>query len=48
LLGLNVKKNLQLLAGYRYLYVRYRNNNRLFLFDLAASGAVIGARFNLK
>ena len=48
LLGLNVKKNLTLLAGWRYLYVHYRNNDKLFLYDVAESGAVIGARFYLK
>jgi hypothetical protein len=41
LLGLNVKKNLQLLAGWRYLNVHYRNNSNLFLYDMAESGAVI-------
>jgi len=35
-------------AGWRYLYVHYRNNSHQFLYDIAASGAVIGATFNFK
>jgi hypothetical protein len=43
-----VKKNIALQAGWRYLYVHYRNNNSLFLYDIASSGAIIGARIDIK
>ena len=48
LLGLKLKKNLDLFMGWRYLDVHYRNNNKLFLYDMAESGAVLGAAFYFK
>jgi len=48
LLGLKLKKNLDLFMGWRYLDVHYRNNNKLFLYDMAESGAVLGASFYFK
>jgi hypothetical protein len=48
LLGLKVKKNLALQAGWRYLDVHYRNQSDRFLYDVAESGAVFGAVFYLK
>jgi hypothetical protein len=48
LVGFKVKQNTTLQAGWRYLDVHYRNNSNLFLYDIAASGAVIGATFNFK
>jgi hypothetical protein len=48
LVGFQVKQNITLQAGWRYLDVHYRNNSRLFLYDIAASGAVVGATFQFK
>ena len=48
LVGFQAKKNIALQAGWRYLYVHYRNNSHLFLYDIAASGAVVGATFYFK
>lgn len=48
LLGLKVKKNLTLQAGWRYLYVHYRNSSHLFLYDVAESGVGFGAIFHFK
>jgi hypothetical protein len=47
-LGFKVKKNVVLQAGWRYLDVHYRNNSNAFLYDIAESGAVLGATFYLK
>jgi hypothetical protein len=48
LLGFQVKETIRLQAGWRYLDVHYRNNSSLFLYDVAASGAVVGATINFK
>jgi hypothetical protein len=48
LLSLKVKKNLDLVAGWRYLDVHYRNNSRLFLYDTTESGVGLGATFHFK
>jgi len=46
--GLKVKRNITLQAGWRYLDVHYRNNSNLFLYDVAQNGAILGATFQLK
>jgi hypothetical protein len=48
LLSVKVKKNLVLAAGWRYLDVHYRNNSRLFLYDMTESGAGLGAVFHFR
>ena len=48
LLGLKLKKNISLFMGWRYLDVHYRNSTNLFLYDMAQSGAVVGAAFYFK
>lgn len=47
LLGFKVSPKWTLLAGYRYLFVDYRNGPR-GVFNVVTSGAVIGATWNLK
>jgi hypothetical protein len=47
LLGYKLSPKWTLLAGYRYLFVDYRNGPR-GVFNLVTSGAVIGATWNLK
>jgi hypothetical protein len=48
LLNFKVKKNLSLFGGWRYLDVDYRNNNRLFLYNMTVSGVGLGAAFWFK
>ena len=48
LVGWKVKKCTALQAGWRYLHVHYRNNNNLFLYDVASAGGIIGATFTFK
>lgn len=48
LAGYQIKKNIAMQAGWRYLYVHYRNNSNLFLYDIAASGVLVGATFYFK
>lgn len=48
LLGFKVKKNIILQAGWRYLDVHYRNSNSGYLYDVAQSGAAIGATIYFK
>jgi hypothetical protein len=43
-----VKKNISLQAGWRYLDVHFQNGNHNFLYDMAESGAVVGATFYFK
>jgi hypothetical protein len=48
LLGLKVKKNIDLKAGWRYLVVDYRNSSNQYLYNVASSGFILGALFNFK
>jgi hypothetical protein len=48
LLGLKVKKNIELKAGWRYLDVDYRNSSNQYLYNVASSGLLLGATFNFK
>ena len=48
LLGFKVKKNIILQAGWRYLDVHYRNSGSGFLYDVAQSGAAVGAAIYFK
>jgi hypothetical protein len=48
LLGFKVKKNIILQAGWRYLDVHYRNSSSGYLYDVAQSGAAIGATIFFK
>jgi hypothetical protein len=48
LVGLKVRKNLTLQAGWRYLDVHYRNNSNLFLYDMAEGGGIFGATFHFR
>jgi hypothetical protein len=48
LLGWKVHKNIRLLAGWRYLDVHYRNSSNQYLYDVASSGSLFGATFDLK
>ncbi|HTF63800.1 MAG TPA: hypothetical protein VK638_14005 [Edaphobacter sp.] len=48
LLGFKVKNNVILQAGWRYLDVHYRNSGSAFLYDVAQSGAAIGATIYFK
>ena len=48
LVGLKVKKCTVLQAGWRYMDVHYRNNNNLYLYDVATAGGIIGATFTFK
>jgi hypothetical protein len=48
LLGFKVKKNIILQAGWRYLDVHYRNSGSAFLYDVAQSGALLGATIYFK
>ena len=41
--GIDVHSNVSLVAGYRYLFIKYTREN--FLFDGAFKGAVLGAEF---
>lgn len=48
-LGYRVSKKVVLDAGWRYLFVNYRNSApQLFVYDAHQSGAIIGVTFNLK
>lgn len=47
-IGYKVKKSIILQAGWRYLDVHYRNNESGFLYDVAQSGAAVGATFFFK
>ena len=48
LLNFKVKKNIALFGGWRYLFVDYRNNQNLFLYNMTVSGVGLGAVFNFK
>jgi hypothetical protein len=48
LLNFKVKKNLTLFGGWRYLNVDYRNNSKLFLYNMTVSGVGLGAVFWFK
>ena len=48
LVGWKVKKCTVLQAGWRYMGVHYRNNNNLYLYDVATAGGIIGATFTFK
>jgi len=48
LLGVKVSRRIAVQAGWRYMDVHYRNNTRLFLYDVATSGVIVGATFYLK
>ena len=48
LLNYKIKKNLTLFGGWRYLDVDYRNNNKLFLYNMTVSGVGLGAVFWFK
>ena len=48
LLGLKVKKNIDLKAGWRYLVVDYRNSGNQYLYNVTSSGFIFGALFNFK
>ena len=47
LMGMRVAKKWTLLAGYRYMSVNYRPSST-FVYDIAMSGIVIGATWNIK
>jgi hypothetical protein len=48
LLTFKVKRNLTLFGGWRYLNVDYRNNSKLFLYNMTVSGVGLGAVFWFK
>ena len=48
LLGLKLKKNIDLKVGWRYLDVDYLNSSNQYLYDVASSGFIVGVTFNLK
>ncbi|MGB0123446.1 MAG: hypothetical protein WA419_22500 [Silvibacterium sp.] len=48
-LSYRVKPKIILQGGWRYLYVNYRPNSGVsFVYDMATSGVVLGATFNVK
>jgi hypothetical protein len=48
LLGVRITKAVALQGGWRYLDVDYRNNNKLYLYNMTLSGAVFGATIYFK
>ena len=49
LLGYRIKPKIVLQAGWRYLDVNYRPNSGVsFVYDVATSGVIVGATFNVK
>jgi hypothetical protein len=46
ILGYRIKPNLTMQAGYRYLFVNYRNGAATI--QIVTSGLLLGATFNLK
>lgn len=49
LLSYKIKPKIVLQGGWRYLYVNYRpNSGASFVYDIATSGVLIGATFNVK
>ena len=48
LLGLKVKKKIDLKVGWRYLVVDYSNSSNQYLYNVTSSGFIFGALFNFK
>lgn len=48
ILGFKVSKKWILGAGYRYMNVNYRQRTGLFIYDVAQSGLILGATWNVK
>ena len=49
MLSYRVKPKIILQGGWRYLDVNYRPSSRFsFVYDMATSGVILGATFNVK